>query len=999
MNTRKNKSPLHQGIQRRQFLGRVTAASTVPWLSACGIGNDPATVSVTPTDSVTNAALNARLEALSTAYQTSWNDALAAFKVESSTSITSINQQVSQYQTDTNDVNQRLRSDVTAIRTAAIFQSAAFSESQIRVENLNTQTLSTALSDVLLTVNNMAGTITGLQTSLSLLNNSVSTISNQSPIVANQITSLETEISILLTSVKGAKTDIANVQNALTTTASTGNLAALQSTLSKAETDIVNLKNSVSSSASASNLVTLQTSLNRAQTDITTLQNALGASASASSVTTVQSGLNNLRLDLVNLQNIVSASASASNVATIQTTLNSVQVDITNLQTAVGASASASNVTAIQTTLGNVRTDITNLQTAVGASATASNVATIQTGLNSVRTDIINLQAAVGASASASNLASIQTTLNSVQTDISNLQTAVSASATASNLSSLQSTLNGARTDIANLQTALAGTSSASNLTALGLTVDGLNTSLIALTGTVTNLSSNVTTLTSSVGTQITGLQQQITANSTAMEDAIKSLKRYVNVKDYGAKGDSTTDDTLAFQTCINAALALHTGGFTIYIPLGKYRITAKLICFKYFNGFGRRSVRFIGEAKGSTVIAFEPATENSILFEHTENFGCQDMSVSAVQAVGSANKWGIAFATPLNAQSAFSRIQSVNVSGGFKYSFYRRFTIWDNYSVIDSRDSRCHFMFAISASFDTPLADAGVGWNAGSTGWFHNQATFTTVNCERGEVGIMGGVMGFNFVEVTCEGQVGNGANNTILPANDPGTGIWIQGRNASDMSRGNIIGSYYTEITQRPIYLKNCTPITLTGGFFQGEFWPTNPVAPAIEMVNSSMNIMGLTIRGNFTHWVKASTGSTALVFLTNGGGWTVAKYTADSTSTITDIANIGSDNLYQLSRANGAAIEDKDLFAAGNRSYKIRISGTTDGFGTDAAYLLNNATLTRITAEDNSATPADFSATNGARGIKISVTNGMFRVSRVQNLSCNIYIQISKLLYLNL
>lgn len=186
-------------IQRRQFLGRISAATTIPWLSACGVGSNPASVSVTPTDSVTNAELNARLETMSAGYQTSWNEALTAFKVESSSNISSLSKQVTLYQTDTNDVNQRLRSDVTAIRTAAIYQAAAFSERQISADNLNTQTLSAALTDVLTTVNNMAGTVTGLQTSVSLLNSSVSNISTQTPVVSSQITKLESDLSSLLT--------------------------------------------------------------------------------------------------------------------------------------------------------------------------------------------------------------------------------------------------------------------------------------------------------------------------------------------------------------------------------------------------------------------------------------------------------------------------------------------------------------------------------------------------------------------------------------------------------------------------------------------------------------------------------------------------------------------------------------------------------------------------------------------------------------------------------
>jgi polygalacturonase len=42
-----------------------------------------------------------------------------------------------------------------------------------------------------------------------------------------------------------------------------------------------------------------------------------------------------------------------------------------------------------------------------------------------------------------------------------------------------------------------------------------------------------------------------------------------VNVKDYGATGDGTTDDTTSIQAAINAV----TSGGVVYFPSGTYRI------------------------------------------------------------------------------------------------------------------------------------------------------------------------------------------------------------------------------------------------------------------------------------------------------------------------------------------------------------------------------------------------------------------------------------------
>lgn len=47
-----------------------------------------------------------------------------------------------------------------------------------------------------------------------------------------------------------------------------------------------------------------------------------------------------------------------------------------------------------------------------------------------------------------------------------------------------------------------------------------------------------------------------------------------INVKDYGATGDGTTDDTVALQAAFSA---VPTGGATVYFPVGDYKTTATI--------------------------------------------------------------------------------------------------------------------------------------------------------------------------------------------------------------------------------------------------------------------------------------------------------------------------------------------------------------------------------------------------------------------------------------
>lgn len=60
-------------------------------------------------------------------------------------------------------------------------------------------------------------------------------------------------------------------------------------------------------------------------------------------------------------------------------------------------------------------------------------------------------------------------------------------------------------------------------------------------------------------------------------KDGIGSLASgYYNVLDYGATGDGVTDDTVAIQNVINLVEASTNGG-VVYLPTGKYKITANL--------------------------------------------------------------------------------------------------------------------------------------------------------------------------------------------------------------------------------------------------------------------------------------------------------------------------------------------------------------------------------------------------------------------------------------
>lgn len=86
----------------------------------------------------------------------------------------------------------------------------------------------------------------------------------------------------------------------------------------------------------------------------------------------------------------------------------------------------------------------------------------------------------------------------------------------------------------------------------------------------------------------------------------------FFNVKNYGAVGDGSHDDTSAIQSCINAALATAKGTSTVYFPAGTYKITATLVCSSATGTAGGKGVYLLGDGHEASQIfknsSFGPA-------------------------------------------------------------------------------------------------------------------------------------------------------------------------------------------------------------------------------------------------------------------------------------------------------------------------------------------------------------------------------------------------------
>jgi hypothetical protein len=119
---------------------------------------------------------------------------------------------------------------------------------------------------------------------------------------------------------------------------------------------------------------------------------------------------------------------------------------------------------------------------------------------------------------------------------------------------------------------------------------------------------------------------------------------RVVNVRDYGAKGDGTSDDTTAIQNAINAALALNpiagiAGGTTnntatVYLPAGDYKWTSALsfdLAVTATANADRRRLRIAGDNSGGTTLSYTGTSS----FMLTLKGGC--VTLENLRIVGNA--------------------------------------------------------------------------------------------------------------------------------------------------------------------------------------------------------------------------------------------------------------------------------------------------------------------------------------------------------------------------
>lgn len=123
--------------------------------------------------------------------------------------------------------------------------------------------------------------------------------------------------------------------------------------------------------------------------------------------------------------------------------------------------------------------------------------------------------------------------------------------------------------------------------------------------------------LAASGGSALIGYSPGGTGSVTTTVQA--KLRQTVSVKDYGAVGDGTTDDTTAIQNTISAVGA--AGGGTVFFPTGTYKISSKLT-------INTNAVFLTGEGRRASILAPIAMATDHILFDTVQQGGFANMAI-----------------------------------------------------------------------------------------------------------------------------------------------------------------------------------------------------------------------------------------------------------------------------------------------------------------------------------------------------------------------------------
>jgi hypothetical protein len=181
--------------------------------------------------------------------------------------------------------------------------------------------------------------------------------------------------------------------------------------------------------------------------------------------------------------------------------------------------------------------------------------------------------------------------------------------------------------------------------------------------GLISQTRTELAATTEGLGSSKVGFSAVATSTGRTVQD---KLRESISVKDFGAVGNGTTDDTAAIQSAINAVITPTGGG--LYFPGGTYKITAKLV-IPFSTGW-----RIHGESREGTRIKQFTSNTRIFSFETENTWGWEIAELSlgwnAQQTTANTQSVAIYFGTgaPSSGNGFYDwQVRRISFSKGFR--------------------------------------------------------------------------------------------------------------------------------------------------------------------------------------------------------------------------------------------------------------------------------------------------------------------------------------------
>lgn len=254
------------------------------------------------------------------------------------------------------------------------------------------------------------------------------------------------------------------------------------------------------------------------------------------------------------------------------------------------------------------------------------------------------------------------------------------------------------------------------------------------------------------------------------------------NVKNYGAQGNGTTDDTSAINAAITAAAG--SPGSTVYFPAGTYILGDTI-------GGARSNMRFAGAGKSTTKLL----ASSSFIGSYGMFVGAfTNVEVSDITLDTGSNMGGVLGPTIMQIRNS-SGVKFTNVK--FTQQNVAASAQSAQTSPVDFQGSD-HFWFT-----GCDFVQTNGSFPGNSTQVFFDQCAFYGINDCNALLYIWGGG------QISLTNSTGADFNNTDVRANGNGwaQGRWISGRGGGEGSPREIYfaGNTTTDLAVRPAYTAN--------------------------------------------------------------------------------------------------------------------------------------------------------------------------------------------------